>query len=160
MLSNKGQTLLELVVVVAVSVLIIGALVFATISSLRNAQFSKNQSQVTKLAQEGIEKVRSLRDRNGAVYYTRDDSTQTSNFNDLWSITFRCPTNCYFSYIAGILTGGASTSFEPIPPSFQRQFQIEDEGDGTTQKKFTSIVKWTDFSGIHESKLTTLLRRL
>ena len=52
---------------IAVSVIVVGALVFAIIASLRNAQFSKNQSQATKLAQEGIEKVRSARDRGETI---------------------------------------------------------------------------------------------
>src|SRR3989338_7550054 len=67
LLRDKGQTLLELVVVMGVSVLVIGALVFATISSLRNAQFSKNQTLATKLAQERIERVRTARDRNHII---------------------------------------------------------------------------------------------
>lgn len=162
MLSEKGQSLMELVVVVAVAVIVVGALTFATIASLRNAQFAKNQIQVTKLAQEGLEKVRSLRDRDGPVDYIRADSTRTQKFSDLWGITFACPANCYFFFNSqGTLTGGTQTNFEKIEPNFKRQFQIEEEGsDPVAQKKITTKVLWTDFSGDHESKLTTILRKI
>ncbi len=162
MLSNqKGQTLLELIVVSAVSIIIIGALVFATISSLRNAQFSKNQAQATKLAQQGIETVRSLRDRNGLVSYNTGSSF-TSQFSDLWPISFSCPTNnCYFNFnSSGGLVGGSSDTSETVSTNFKRQIIIEDEGSGNDAKKVTVTVSWTDFAGPHESRLTTILRKL
>ncbi len=164
-LGQTGQTLLELIVVVAVSVIVVGAIVFATIASLRNASFSKNQAQATKLAQEGIEKIRSIRDRdeNNKVVFNKGDGTYTSKFSDLWSIHFGCGAslnNCYFRYVSDVLRGSESTIFEDISPSFHRQILIEDQGDGTLQKQVTAIVKWTDFSGPHESRLTTILRKI
>ncbi len=151
--NEKGQTLMELIVVSSVSIIIIGALVFATISSLRNAQFAKNQAQATKLAQDGIEKVRSLRDRNG--------SYNVSQFNDLWAISFSCSTspNCYFKFSSsGGLVDGSSSTFEDIPPNFTRQVIIEDSG--ANAKQVTVVVSWTDFAGVHASRLTTILRKL
>lgn len=164
MLSSRGQSLMEMIVVVAMAALVIAALVFATIVSLRNASFAKNQTQATKLAQEGLEKIRSLRDRDGPVNYIIDPtaSTSTSKFSDLWSISFTCGTgaNCYFYFNStGTLFGGTLANFEPILTDFKRQFQIEDN-DGGTQKKVTAKVLWTDFSGEHESKLTTIVRKL
>ncbi len=83
MYSEKGQSLMELVVVIAVMVVVIGALTFATIASLRNAQFSKNQAQATKLAQEGLEWVRTGRDRNSCIkgLSTPPDSEYSWNGN-------------------------------------------------------------------------------
>lgn len=167
MSSDKGQSLMELVVVIAVMVIVVAALAFATIASLRNANLAKNQAQATKLAQEGLEKIRSLRDRNTeSIIYT--DSTHPNKFSDLWAITFKCqddPQNCYFifnSNTSGLIGNKTVTSFEDVSqfPNFQRQVQIEDEGDGTTQKKITVIVKWSDFAGAHESRLTTILRKI
>ncbi len=162
-MSNKGQTLLELVVVISVVVIVVGALVFATIASIRNASFAQNQLQATKLAQEGLEKVRSLRDRDGPLDYAIDPSTRTTKFSDLWGITFTCPNNCYFFLTVESgkdkLVGGTSISFEHIEPNFKRQFQIEEEGaNPAAQKKVTVKVLWTDFAGEHSSKLTTILR--
>ncbi len=156
---ETGQSLLEVVIAMTVGILVVTALVFATIFSLRNAQFAKTSAQATKLAQEGLERVRILRDRDGRIDYTRGDGSLTSKFSDLWLLTFACPTNCYFYFnTSEILTGYSADRFESVPPNFQRQFQIEN--NGTDQKKVTVIVKWTDFAGPHESRLTTILRKL
>lgn len=159
---ERGQSLMELVVVIAMTIVVVSALVFSTIASLRNANLAQNQIQATKLAQQGLERVRSLRDRDGKVDYTRADLTHTEKFSDLWEITFNCPANCFFFFTsAGILTGGTEANFEDVPPNFFRQFQMEEEGsDPKLQKKITAVVKWSDFSGSHESRLTTVLRRI
>lgn len=161
MLNSKGQTLVELVVVIAVLVIVVSALTFATISSLRNAQFAKNQAQATKLAQEGLEKVRSLRDRDtdGSISYN-DGTFTASKFSELWFIILDCPTHCYFYFnLSGVLVGATSVNVEPISSgSFKRQFQIEDYA--ADQKKVTSVVTWIDFSGAHESRLTTILGKI
>lgn len=61
---EKGQSLIEVLVGLATAVLIIGAITVATISALNNAVYSKNQNLATNYAQQGIEIVRNLRDRN------------------------------------------------------------------------------------------------
>lgn len=157
---QAGQSLIELIVVISVVAMVVGSLVFATIASLRNAQFSKNQSLATKLAQEGIEKVRSIRDRNGPADYIKSDGSHTSTFNDLWPISFDCSGgNCYFYFNStGVLFGGNASKFEDVPPNFKRQIQIE--GSATDSKKITVVVNWIDTSGSHESRLTTILGKL
>ena len=62
--SEIGQSLLEVMVALAVSTLVLTSLVSAVVVSVRNARFAKNQSLATKYAQEGIEKVRIYRDQN------------------------------------------------------------------------------------------------
>ncbi len=157
---ESGQSLIELVISLAVAGLVLGAFAFATVTSLRNAQFAKSSAQATKLAQEGLENVRSLRNRDGAIDYTKPDLTHTSKFSDLWGISFNCPGNCYFFFSSsGVLTGGTTTSFEAIPPGFSRQVQIEDVLGASTQKKVTAIVGWSDVNGAHQSRLTTILGR-
>lgn len=158
---ERGQTLIELVVVISVIALVVGSLVFATIASLRNAQFSKNQAQATKLAQEGLEKVRSSRDRDGSVYYIRSIPPPATHFNELWTISFNCTSsnNCQFFFDStGVLVGG--NAFEDISPNFKRQIIIEDEGVNSDSKKVTVVVQWNDSAGSHESRLTTILRKL
>lgn len=191
MFSDRGQTLMELLVVVSVSVIIIGALVFATISSLRNAQFSKNQAQATKLAQEGIERVKVGRDRNQCISNldsnVRSWNGSSSNSGCLgsgsvWSYQIKgtsgncenSTTNskCYFTIDSrGVLTniGYSQTAFpnsfaEGIPPDkpiFRRVVTLSDDPTSFGgQKTVTVIVRWTDFSGDHQSQLTTILRNL
>lgn len=181
---QSGQSLMELVVVVAVAVIVISALVFATIGSLRNATFAKNQAQATKLAQEGLERVRTGRDRNQCI-----NGLDAVNVNS-WNGSTDCPspvgsiwvyrisgdcdrpdleTYCYFNTSpSGALQNiGSSATFpstaEGIPPPpddpvFRRVITLSDDDDYKSAKKITSIVRWTDFSGEHESKLTTILR--
>ncbi len=182
MFSERGQTLMELIVVTSVSVIIIGALVFATISSLRNAQFSKNQSQATKLAQEGIERVRSARDRNDPITIGGSSVTSwngdTSGTGVIWGyqIYSGCGsgvsgTACYLKFISssnGALNWFSSSSTFPASgteeinnSAFKRVVILSDDATTyTSQKTVTVIVRWTDFSGPHESRLTTILRKL
>ncbi len=193
MRSERGQTLLELVVVIAVSVMVVGALVFATISSLRNAQFAKNQAQATKLAQEGIERVRTGRDRNRNISILGVTSVDSwSGANPIWGYPISSGSNpcesaivdpvtsasvlrkCYFKVdSAGVLIniGFAQQDFPketaeaipplPDPPIFKRAITLSDDATTyATQKTVTAIVTWTDFSGSHESRLTTILRKI
>ncbi len=180
MYSEKGQSLMELVVVIAVMVIVIGALTFATIASLRNAQFSKNQAQATKLAQEGLEWARTGRDRNstiggslGDVSSWNGDGTSESS---IWSYTIfsNCeivfPGNkCYFKifsdgslqYINSSPAFPSDFAETPVSaPMFKRAVILSDDNSSACAKKVTSIVQWKDFSGDHSSTLTTILRNV
>lgn len=170
---QQGQSLMELIVVITVVVFVVGALTFATIASLRNAAFAQNQAQATKLAQEGIEKVRSVRDRDSLIRTDIDYSSSSplrniNKFSELYSVelahaicnTVAGDTPCYFRFDSGILTKVTNVDFETTG-SLKRQILIGDQTSSTdTQKTVTVIVQWTDFSGPHESKLTTILRKL
>lgn len=65
--NENGQSLLEVVIAISVGIFVVAALTFATIFSLRNANFAKNSAQATKLAQQGIEMVRIGRNRNATI---------------------------------------------------------------------------------------------
>ncbi len=186
--SNSGQTLLELVVVVGVSVLIIGALVFATISSLRNAQFSKYQTQATKLAQERLERVRTARDRNkpisglGDSVTSWDGSSVTKcqgnpliNEDSIWCyrISGNCDSpdinnTCYYFKLdpsTGLLNNISNSIFPDTQAEQIDFFRIaialsDDPDDYQNSKRVTAIVRWGNSPDIHESRLTTILRRL
>lgn len=189
-INSDGQSLMELVVVIAVMVIVIGALVFATIASLRNAAFSQNQAQATKLAQEAIERVRLGRDRNAAINIAGPNVTSWNGSGGngaLWNyhISGDCETksptkqeiegSCYFNILAdGSLqnTGFNSkimpVNAESIPaqnPVFKRAVIISDDlnddknfgnDDYISAKKVTAVVVWTDVSGQHESRLTSI----
>lgn len=184
---DQGQSLMEVVVAVAAAILVVSALVFATIFSLRNANFAKNQAQATKLAQEGIERVRAGRDRNRQITHSGALGGVTSwnggidGSGAIWGyqINGNCgntttipPTYCYFnvSSVQALNYIGVSPSFpsqaEPIPvppatPSFYRAIILSDDSSTyNSQKTVTAIVRWSDFSGAHESRLMTILRRI
>lgn len=180
-LSSKGQTLIEVMVVITVGLLIVGGLTFAIVSSLRNAQLAKNQAQGTKLAQEGVEKARLGRDRGDPITggFTVGGSAVDSWLDpDLWSGQISAssgspcppPQNCYFKLSATglqFLGGGSDIpagSEDPLGDGrFKRAVILSDESASasfSSQKKLTVIVRWSDFSGNHESKLVTYLRKL
>lgn len=167
--NNNGQTLVELIVVVAVIVIIVGALVFATISSIRNAYFAKNQAQATKYAQEGLERVRSGRDR---IYTITGNFTLASQVvdswqdPDLWSNQISPNCNpCYFKLVAtpNVMMQyiGTSTTNAEIIGEFRRSIILSDTPSTyTVEKTVTAVVSWTSFSGSHESRLVTILRKI
>lgn len=164
MLNEKGQSLIELIVSITIAILVLSSLAFAIITSLRNASLANSQAQATKLAQEGLEKVRSIRDRDGATDYIKADGTHTGKFSELWSISFTCsgencvPANGGFILDNSSLKGVSITTFEIIDPKFKRQIQIKDYS--ANSKQVTAVVKWDDATGAHESKLTTILRNI
>lgn len=61
---NKGQTLVEAIVVIAVVVLLVTGLIVATTFSLKNVRQNQVKMQAVTLAEQGMEIVRSLRDTN------------------------------------------------------------------------------------------------
>src|SRR3989344_823335 len=202
MLNANGQSLLEVTVAVAIGTLVVAALTFATIFSLRNANFAKNSAQATKLAHEGIERVRSSRDRNQCIegltnvnsWNGSTDCSAVSGSGSIWTypISGDCDKPdlpqagfCYFKVnsTTGQLTNiGFSftpTSSVPLPaqaegipttnPVFKRVILLSDDlnhdknftnDDYQNQKEVTVIVTWNDFAGTHESRLTTILRKL
>ena len=188
---ERGQSLLEVVIALAVIVIIVGALTFATISSIRNAQVAKARAQATKLAQEGIEWVRTGRDRNQSIAGMAStspcvDSWNASNTNcssgngSIWSyqITGSSSTycnytalnkQCYFNisfdgkltYLGGFTSPPAQVeSIPPVNKVFSRMILLSDDASYASKKTVTVVVSWNDFSGTHESRLTTILRKL
>lgn len=167
--AHTGQTLIEVIVVIAVGVIVIGALVFATISSLRNAASAKNQSQATKLAQEGLEKVKASRDRNGTITgagFPANSWVDTNLWNtNISASTCTSPSNCYFS----ILSSGDLSYLGPYnspPPvgeaigNFKRFVILSDDGNFANWKIVEALVTWVDFAGTHESRMKSILRKL
>lgn len=161
-------------IVAVVGVLVIGALVFATISSLRNSQFSKNQAQATKLAQEGLERLHSSRDQGDPIGggFTIDGFAVDSwKDDDLWrqvSNTCSTPLNCYFKFNG--ISFQFLTAAQDIPNNaedplgdgkFKRVIILSDDPSFYQDRKnVTVIVRWSDFSGNHDSRLSSILRRL
>lgn len=182
--SKKGQSLLEVVIVLGVAGIVLGALIIAVIVGLKNAQFAQNQSKSTKYAQEALEKIKGIRDRDGGVSFQTTDSILLSclgsspyAFSKLWlcnlssssspcTIRSSGSTECYFKIVASgnsLQEPANLTSLnEDLGNGLSRQIIFEDENTGSppkyqTEKKVTAKVKWKDSSGEHESNLQTVL---
>jgi hypothetical protein len=179
LIKESGQTLVEVIVASTVGILVVVALTFATLFSLRNANFSKNSTQATKLAQEGLERVRMGRDRNSSISIPGTSVNSWNGSGQIWNYQIRASSGCdnpstsgkcYFSVdSSGNLTniGYGATVFpasfaEGVPwykPVFKRVVFLSDDASYTTQKTVTVIVKWMDFDGEHESKMVTILSK-
>lgn len=171
---QRGATLMELVVVVGISALVVGALVFVTVASLRNAQISRNQIQATKLAQEGMEWVRLGRNENSEIRGNFMISSQLIdkwNSSALWSnnINGNCgdgvSTFCYFTISqTGILDHKGALAAVPGNDSigsFRRAVILTDDASSyQTQKTVIVVVEWGTGTNKHQSRLTTILRKL
>lgn len=167
--NQLGQSLIEVVVVIAVVAIVVGGLVFATIASIRNATFAKNQAQATKYAQEGLERVKTARDRNDASSIsglTLGGQPVTDWADaDLWAnqITASC-SPCYFritSPLGNLQYQGTTPSSPEIIGGFSRSVILSDSANFAVEKVVTVIVVWTDFlQKTHESRLVTILRKL
>jgi hypothetical protein len=64
-LNSKGQSIVEIVAAIAIGAILILALVALSVRSNRSADFSKIESQASRLATEGLEVVRNIQLANG-----------------------------------------------------------------------------------------------
>lgn len=140
------------------AVLVISALTITTIIGLRNSQLSQNQTQATKLAQAGIEQVRSIRSRNQSVCL----SLNTPIFwDDLYGQSFTKKEfklngpGCSDPSGAYLVTSSSPDLTPTTTLPFTRRIYLEKTTAG--QINVTSVVSWNDYSGPHQTELITLL---
>lgn len=62
--SSSGQTLIEVLIAISLSVIIITSMTIAVTTAINNADFSKNQNLATQFAQEGMEIIKQQQDVN------------------------------------------------------------------------------------------------
>lgn len=67
---RSGQTIIEAMVALAAILLILAAISVATITSLNNAEFIKNQSLASKYAQQGMESMRYTRNNDPVTFFS------------------------------------------------------------------------------------------
>lgn len=176
---ERGQSLLEVTIAIGVAVLIVTAITIVTVNGLRNSQFAQNQTQATKLAQDGLEQVKAVRDRDGIVTIGSSTASWSSqNWSGCGSgCTFSlgridsqslCAASSNFNATACLLSSDSSKP-QPIPSTiFYSLITILDCSSssspppecGANQKKITSEVSWSDFSGSHQSYLETILANI
>lgn len=135
-----GQSLFELVVAIAVSALVIVAIVSLVSTSIRNATFSKNSAIATSYAGSATEWLRSQRDADINTFVTNVTAVENSPrcFNNLdWTRTSGCGTDT--------ITG---TPFSREITFSQTQTIV----GGSIKTVYTAdiVVSWTDSQGIHE----------
>ena len=129
-LNNKGQTLIEALIALGVSVVIVGAIALSIISGINNATFSKNQNLATAYAQEGMDIVH------------QQSESDWETFKNIASGTYCLDQN------ATSLDSG-SDCISVITPNissfFLRKVKIDPAGSGCSSgEKVSVIVAWSD----------------
>ncbi len=164
MLNNeRGQSLIEVLVVLVIATVMIVALIIVILSSLKNAQFAQNQTKATKLGQDTVDKIRILRDNNKNS--TLDYSGNRDCFKELWnssSTYFDCGESvCYYLFaspVGDVLSRvELAASKENLAEGFNRQIQVTQTND--TEIKLVIQIGWTDSSGEHNSNIETFLTK-
>ena len=134
--TQKGQTLLEVMVAMSIAILIISAVVISIINALNNQQFGINQNQATHLAQEGTDIFRNLAQSNWESFKSYGNSTAPVT---------RCLPQV--NPTPGP-AGGCTTLNAGSPLKFIRQVKIElnqcNSGSTDISGKVTTTVSWID----------------
>lgn len=165
-MKENGQSLLEIAITLGIVIVVASALAIITINGIKNSQFSKNQALATKFAQEGLESVRTIRDRDYTVCLDKGNPSSCENWSKFWGISCdpSCEVNLSFNKPSCSPTEEeipfcliASEKKESIEGKFERQIQVTEAGPN--QKQVKSKVSWTDASGTHASELVTILAK-
>lgn len=145
---ESGQSLIEVLIALAASVAVVSAIVVTVITSLNNAQFTKNQNLATEYSREGLEIVRQIAKNNWNNFLTYTNRDWCLNKGSS-TLTIMTGLNCGMN----------------IDSMFDRKITIIQSGSTycTNSAEVVSSVVWSDskcLSGTvlcHEIKLRSCL---
>ena len=146
----KGQSLVEVIVAVAVVAALAVALVTTSLVTQKASRGSENNTQATKLVQENIEQIRVFRDRKGfsvlnnGTYVCIRNSNQDPQNWALETLASNCPNN-------GVV------ALNQV--NFNRTLIVGNNGSSDRMKSalVTVRVTWTDSSGVQTVSNNTVL---
>lgn len=141
MRTESGQSLFEIVLALAITTLIIIAIVALTATSIRNTTFSKNKTLASRYSQEATEWLRGERDADFSAFETR-------------TLT---PLYCFPSLSWSSASIGTCTSGQEIANTlFRREVSFSSSVvNGKTLIQAGVKVYWTDSQGLHEVRSVT-----
>ncbi len=67
--SNRGQSIIEVVIALSLIVLVVLGLVKVSVTSINNTAFARDQRAATKYAQEGLENARQCKEENEVAFW-------------------------------------------------------------------------------------------
>ncbi|HSW96775.1 MAG TPA: hypothetical protein VLF89_03040 [Candidatus Saccharimonadales bacterium] len=138
---SQGQTLVEVLIAVSITVLIVSSMTIAVITALSNTDYSKNQNLATQFAQEGMEIVKQLE---GVNYQT------LNSLNGRYCLAQSCSTLTTTTGICGLNTNGNTNNCNTNINNnfFIRQIDILPAGSAGAKCvntiQATVSVLWTD----------------
>lgn len=122
----RGETLIEVLIALALITVVATALAAVVVTSMGNARFSKDQNLATQSAQEGMEIVRRIRDNNYVDF--RNIASATYCLNE--GVTaLPLPADCTSANVSG---------------NFLRKVIITQDGCATNVAKVIVTVSWQD----------------
>lgn len=131
-----GQSLIEVLIALAASVAVVSAIAVTVITSLQNAEFTKNQNLATQYSREGMEIIRQIAKNNWSNFLTYTNRDYCLN-KDSTSLSPMTGLNCQLN----INTGNSV---------FDRKITIIQLGSVpasvycTNSAEVLSSVSWTD----------------
>lgn len=139
---QNGQSLFELVVAIAISALVIVAIVSLTTNSIQNSSYSKNKTLAATYAQEATEWLRGQRDADINLFVIHSTTPSWC----LQQLEFTQPTADPASLCLGKISGTV----------FRRwvNFNVNVQG-GKNVIEADVVVYWVDSQGSHEVKSVT-----
>lgn len=164
-LASKGQSLIEIVIMAGVLIIAVSGIVVVTLNGLKNSQYSSSQVKATKLAQEGLSKVRNIKITDCPVEYSGNTYTWYVDLKppnlSIWT-DFPASTDVTYKFVntptpACMQVSPSDTSLDS---SFNKQFKrviTMNKNIDETEITVTSEVEWNDSSGVHTSKQVTII---
>lgn len=145
---NRGQTMIEVVITLGIALIIITSIMVLVNASNRRVTIARQATQGSKLAQEGMEIVRNIRDgdQNTVKVGTKDTSLGTVScstgsfciWNDLYTDTQGTLNACLYlpsgasewNLIQNVV-GGDCANEQGIEGIFDREIEISDDAVGS-----------------------------
>lgn len=130
---ESGQSLIEVLIALAASVAVVSAIAVTVITSLNNAEFTKNQNLATQYSREGLEIVRQLAKNDwNSFYSTYTNQNYCLSTNN--TLTVMSGQNC-----------GVNINDSNGHPVFDREININQNSPQCVNSVFiTSSVLWSD----------------
>ena len=102
--SQKGQTLIEVLAALTAAVVIVGAIVSASLNALKSTEYTRDQNIATQYTQGGMEILRDMRNMDigsfsetslpdGTYCLAKDCTILDKNVASCWKETTGCPQN-------------------------------------------------------------------
>lgn len=140
---QKGQSLFEVVVSIAISALIVTAIVAVASNSIQNSSYSKDKTLASGYVQETMEWLRKERDQNSIVFLTK--ALPGTNY---------CLTSLSWTSPVGICTSSQVIGTTKFMRSLQF-LQCDTCPANVVEAKVA--VSWRDSKGLHDvSSITDL----
>lgn len=137
----SGQSLVEIIVAVAVSSLVLVGLLVGSVIGIRNVQLARNQSQATDFCREASEWLRSQKEVSWSQLWAHGSSAGATYCLD--SLDFSSPGSC--------------GSQQVIDDQFSRQAILTQDGQDKLEIIITT--SWEDSTGNHTETIQTYLTK-